>query len=127
MSDWRLIDGRTTESGEGQLIVKRDGPLDVGAIVARIYENTEACGEWTPTARILAAAPELARLTADLSTLTLGLAEALTDHHAGTTTQDYQATVERDEELLARGMALVSEALAHLRALAEGEAGAPTE
>jgi len=111
VNDWRLIDGRTSESGEGQLIVKGGGPLDVGAIVARVYENTEAFGEYTTTARILAAAPNLARLTADLAALALKLGDALADHHTGTsTTRPYRQTFERDAELLERTTALVSEA-----------------
>ena len=115
MTEWRLVDGRTSESGEGQLIVKRGGPLDIGAAVARVYENTPAFGEWTPTARLLAAAPELARLTADLAALTLALGEALADHHAGTsTTRPYRQTFERDAALLERTQEKVSEAKALL-------------
>jgi len=121
VGDWQLIDGKTSETGEGQLIVKRsDDALEIGPIVARVYEDTPAFGEWTPTARLLAAAPNLARLTADLAALALKLGDALADHHAGTsTTRPYRQTFERDAELLGRTRALVTKAKERLEDLTD--------
>jgi hypothetical protein len=65
---------------------------------------------------------DLAKLTADLAALALELGEALADHHSGTsTTRPYRQTFERDEALLERTQALVSEAKARLGEVASGE------
>jgi len=64
---------------------------------------------------------ELAQLAADLAALVLDLSEALADWHAGTsTTRPYAQTFERDEKLLDRTAALVTEARAALGDLGEG-------
>lgn len=58
---------------------------------------------------------ELAELTAKLAGLALDLGAALADHHEGTsTTRPYRQTFERDEALLERTKALVSEAKTRL-------------
>ena len=110
MTDWRLVDGRSCESGEGQLIVKGGGALDIGAPVALVYESTPALEEWTPTARMLAAAPDLARLAAELTALALALGDALAAHGLDPSTRQGQ----RDTALLVRTQDLISEAKGRL-------------
>lgn len=123
MTEWLLIDGKTSETGKHQLIAERaDNAVGIGTLLARVYEDTPAFGEWTRTARLMARAPELARLAADLAALMLDLGGALTDHHRGTsTTRPLRQTYERDERLLERTQELIGEAKTRLQEIEGGD------
>lgn len=53
---WKLFDGKTSSEKGGQLIISGLPRLD---IIAKVYADTATFGEFTPDARLLAAAPNL--------------------------------------------------------------------
>jgi len=54
--EWMLFDGRSSSENGNQIIIRRGNPI---RYVALVYETTPEFGQFTPTARLLLAAPEL--------------------------------------------------------------------
>jgi len=54
--EWMLFDGRSSSENGNQIIIRRGNPI---RYVALVYETTPEFGQFTPTARLLLAAPAL--------------------------------------------------------------------